>query len=116
MGATLPNDFGKIIIDEDVLASIAGRSATECYGIVGMSAFSTTGGWADILKRENWAKGVKILVANELITIELGIIVKYGVSISTVADNVIDNVSFNVEHLTGMKVEKVNVQVKGIRV
>ena len=43
-------------------------------------------------------------------------IVAYGVSISTVADNLIENVKYKVEEFTGMEVEKINIYVEGVRV
>ena len=43
-------------------------------------------------------------------------IVSYGVSILTVADNLIENVKYKVEELTGMPVEKINIFVEGVRV
>ena len=41
---------------------------------------------------------------------------EYGIKISVVAKNIIDRVKFNVENLTGMTVDKINVHVQGIRV
>ena len=43
-------------------------------------------------------------------------IVSYGVSISTVADNLISSVKYKVEEFTGMDVEKINIYVEGVRV
>ena len=40
----------------------------------------------------------------------------YGVSISTVADNLIESVKYKVEEFTGMPVEKINIFVEGVRV
>ena len=46
----------------------------------------------------------------------LYIIVEYGVSIAAVAKNVIESVKYRVETMVGIKVDKVNVTVEGIRV
>ena len=43
-------------------------------------------------------------------------IVSYGVSISTVSDNLINNVKYKVEEFTGMEIEKINIFVEGVRV
>ena len=50
------------------------------------------------------------------ISIDFHVIVSYGVSISTVADNLIENVKYKVEEFTGMPVEKINIYVEGVRV
>ena len=43
-------------------------------------------------------------------------IVVYGVSISAVSDNLINNVKYKVEEFSGMPVEKINIFVEGVRV
>lgn len=47
---------------------------------------------------------------------DLFVILEYGINISVVAENIIEKVKFNVENLTGLEVEKVNVFVQDIRV
>ena len=43
-------------------------------------------------------------------------IVAYGVSISTIADNLQSNVKYKVEAFTGIEVENINILVEGVRV
>ena len=43
-------------------------------------------------------------------------IVVYGVNISSVADNLISTVKYQVEEFTGMEIEKINIYVEGVRV
>ncbi len=116
MPGKLVNDIGTIIIDDNVLASIAGASAMECYGLVGMAAKSAAGGLVELLKREHSSKGVKITTEDDEITIELFVIVEFGTRISVVANNIIEKVKYNIEHLTGMRVKKININVQGVRV
>ena len=42
-------------------------------------------------------------------------IVSYGVNILSVTDNLMSNVKYKVEEFTGMKVEKINIYVEGVR-
>ena len=53
---------------------------------------------------------------NNRITLDFHVIVSYGVSISTVSDNLISTVKYKVEEFTGMKIEKINIFVEGVRV
>ena len=39
----------------------------------------------------------------------------YGVSISAVSENLIENVRYKVETFTGIPVDKVNIYVEGVR-
>lgn len=116
MSAKLGNELGTIFIDHEVLSAIAGISAMECYGLVGMSKKSTGSGLYELLRRENLSKGVKIKSENNEIIIDLFIVVEFGTRISTVAQNIIDKVKYNIESISGLKVKKVNINVQGVRV
>ena len=116
MGAKKTNALGEMVISNEVIATLAGIAAIECYGIVGMASKRATDGIVELLGRENLSKGVKIHTQGSEITIDLFIIVEYGISIATVANNVIDAVKYNVENFTGMVVNQVNVRVEGVRV
>lgn len=116
MGVKRPNELGEITISDDVLATLAGIFTIECYGIVGMASKRATDGIVELLGFENLSKGVKVYTQNDEILIELYIIMEYGISMATVAKNVIETVKYNVENLTGMKVQKVNITVEGVRV
>ncbi|MBE5951793.1 MAG: Asp23/Gls24 family envelope stress response protein [Lachnospiraceae bacterium] len=110
-------NLGNVQIDNDVIAKYAGSSAVECFGIVGMAAVNVKEGFAKLLKRENIRHGVGVTVSSDnRITIDLHVIVSYGVSISAVTDNLISNVKYKVEEFAGLSVERINVYVEGVRV
>ena len=69
-----------------------------------------------LLKRESLTHGINVSVKENAISIDFHVIVSYGVSISTVADNLTDSVKYKVEEFTGMTVEKINIFVEGVRV
>ena len=116
MECKINNDLGQITINEDVLLKVAGYAALECYGIVAMSSKRAKDGLVQWLGRENLSKGVQLKLVDDMLDVDLFIIVEYGVSISTVAANIIDTVKYRIEHLTGVKVGSVNVCVEDIRV
>lgn len=116
MPARTEKEYGYIDIDDNVIATIAGLSAMESYGIVGMASKNATDGFFELLKRDNLSKGVKIYTDKNEVEIDLHVILQYGMRISIVAENIIEKVRFNVENLTGLKVNNINVYVQGIRV
>jgi uncharacterized alkaline shock family protein YloU len=116
MGARKINALGEIIISDDVLATLAGVTAVKCYGIVGMASKRASDGIVQLLGIENLSRGVKVKTTEDEIEIDLYIIVEYGVSISTVAKNVIETVKYSVENYTGLTVDRVNVFVESVRV
>ncbi|MCK8058062.1 MULTISPECIES: Asp23/Gls24 family envelope stress response protein [unclassified Fusibacter] len=116
MNLHVDNEYGTIEINTDVIATIAGASAIECYGLVGMAAKSATGGIANLLKKEHLTKGIKVHTEGDELTIDLYVIVQFGTKISVVAENIIAKVKYNVENQTGLKVKKVNLNIEGVRV
>ncbi len=116
MNGTMLTSMGEIAIDTDVIAKYAGSSAVECFGVVGMASVSVKDGLAKLLRRESLNHGVNVVIGDNMITIDLHIIVSYGVSISAVAENLISNVKYKVEEFSGLTVAKVNIFVEGVRV
>ena len=108
--------LGTVTVNEEVLLKVAGFAALECYGIVGMAAKRTTDGIVQLMGRENLGRGVRIRAAADSVDVDLYIIVEYGISISAVATTIIETVKYKIEHLTGIKVNRVNVSIEDIRV
>lgn len=116
MKGRIDNKLGSIQIDPEVIAMYAGITAVECFGIVGMAAVSMKDGLVKLLKRDSLTHGINVSIKDNVISIDFHVIVSYGVSISTVADNLIESVKYKVEEFTGMSVEKINIFVEGVRV
>ena len=116
MSAKLENVYGIISIDNEVIARIAGITAVESYGIVGMAAKNVKDGIVQLLKKESLTKGIKVNINENKVSIDLHIIVEYGTNISAIADNIISTVKYNVEAMVGIGVETVNIFVEGVRV
>ncbi|CAC9924860.1 hypothetical protein PEPNEM18_00429 [Aedoeadaptatus nemausensis] len=115
MEVTIPTNKGNITIDNQVIATIAGISAMESYGVVGMASKNAADGIFQLLKFENLTRGIEVNTENERVVISLHVIIEFGIRISTVGQNIIDRVRFNVESLTGLDVDDIEVLVEGIR-
>lgn len=116
MAAKLRNEYGRVRIDNEVIARIAGLAASDCYGIVGMAAKNVKDGFVQLLKLDSLTRGVKLNIVNGKLVIDLHIIVEYGTNISAIADTLISNVKYHVEKSVGLNVEKINIFVEGVRV
>ena len=116
MNGRMNNSLGSIVIDSNVIATYAGSVAVECFGIVGMASVNMKDGLVKLLKKEHLERGINVRVADNKITLDFHVIVSYGVSISAVANNLLDNVKYKLESFTGMEVEKINIFVEGVRV
>ncbi len=107
---------GQVNIKNEVLAKVAGVTAMECYGIVGMAMVNMTSGITKLMMGDNITKGISLTVKNNKIDIDLHIVVEYGVNIKAVTENIISNVSYKLESFSGLEVSSVNIFVEDVRV
>ena len=111
---TKVQDNGSIMISEDVVASIVAQSVQEVEGVVGLSV-KPGADIADIIGKKNWGKGMRIVIAEDnSLTVDCDILIAYGNSVVTIAQNVQETVASHLESMTGVKVSAVNVNVCGI--
>jgi uncharacterized alkaline shock family protein YloU len=116
MRGQIDNSLGTILIDSQVVATYAGSVAVECFGIVGMAAVNVKDGLVKLLKKDYLHHGISVNIKDNHIVLDFHVIVAYGVSIATVTDNLMSTVKYKVEEFTGMKIDKINVYVEGVRV
>ena len=105
---------GSVKISEDVVATIAGLAAAEVQGVASMSA-SLASGIYDLIGKKNLSKGVKIEMKEGEVSIDLYLVVEYGVKIPEVALCVQQTVKKNVETMTGLNASKIDVHVQGVK-
>jgi len=116
MSVTTSNYYGKIFIADEAIAAIAGSAALECYGVVDLVSKKLSDNFADLFRKQQMGKGVKVITNENHILLDLFVVLKYGVSISAVADSLRKAVKYRVEEFSGMIVDTVNVNVIGVRV
>ncbi len=116
MRSTMDTHLGNIAIDRDVIANYAGSIAVECFGVVGLASARAKDGFAKLLNKDSLTTGVNVNIKNSGLTIDFHFIIAYGVNILAVSDNVMETVKYQVEEFTGLKVEKINIFIEGVRV
>lgn len=110
------NYYGKICISNDAIAVVAGFCALECYGVIDLVSHSIMNSVKYLIKKQPYSKGINIINNDNRITVDVFCILKYGVSISAVADSLKKAVKYGVENFTGMIVDAVNIHVCGVQV
>ena len=104
-------------VSTSVYVDIAGTVASNCFGVKGMAARSMKDGFYHLLRVESMGKGVRVTFhEDETISIDLHIIVDNGVNLCTVAQSIIERVSYEVTQYTGTKVKAVNVYVDSMQI
>jgi uncharacterized alkaline shock family protein YloU len=107
--------WGRIEVLPSAVGAIAAHAAVGCYGIAGMAARGLRDGVAELLHRENAARGVEVVEVEDGLRIDIFVIVQYGIRISEVAHNLQEAVKFAVERSVNVPVAQVNVNVQGVR-
>ena len=106
------DELGNIHISEEVLAGIA-AAALEVEGVSGLAA-NLGSDIAELLGKKNLAKGVRVQMEDEKVTVDLSILMAYGHTIPEVGRAVQDGVKNAVESMTGLEIAAVNVNVGGV--
>ncbi|HEX7581518.1 MAG TPA: Asp23/Gls24 family envelope stress response protein [Gaiellaceae bacterium] len=112
---SLSSELGRITISSDAIAHIVGETARECYGVVGMAARGPVGKL--LARREHLTQGIQIArdAEGEGVTIDLHVIVEYGLNLAEVASTIRNRVSYEVGRLTGLPVRAVEVHIDDVR-
>lgn len=103
-----------LTISEEVIGIIAGLAAAEVDGVSGMTLGFVDGINQMLGNNKKYTKGVKIELDGNNVTIDLYVIVKYGVKIPDVAFSIQTSVKNSVESMTGLNVKAVNINVQGV--
>ena len=117
MPRIIETPLGTITIAEEVVATVAGVAAIDCYGLVGMaSRKQVKDSLSELLGRDNPGRGVEVRIRDDEVNVDLYIIVSYGTNIYEVAQNVRDKVRYVLNETIGIAVDRVNIYVQGVRV
>lgn len=109
--------LGNINISHDAIASLAGGVVTECYGVVGMASQKVVkDGISELLRKENYSKGVIVRDGAKGLELDLYLIIGFGVKISEVVNEVQKKAKYVLEKSLDLKFNAINVYVQGVRV
>jgi uncharacterized alkaline shock family protein YloU len=110
---SLSSSLGRISISHEAVAHIVGRIAAEAYGVVAMAP---RGPREKLLTRDRLRQGITVGgSAEEGVTIELSVVVEYGLNLAEVASTLRNRVRYEVERLTGLKVAEVEVRIEDVK-
>lgn len=108
------SELGTITIHHGVIAVIARLSALKVPGVIEMSG-TFTDGIAGLIGKSSSDRGIRVEVDSDGVSIDLNIIVEYGIKIPPVAWQVQSDVRQAVEAMTGKRIKAVNVIIQGLR-
>jgi uncharacterized alkaline shock family protein YloU len=106
---------GTIEVAPRAIASLVAYAVVRSYGVVGMAPANLRDSVEQVLRKEDQHRGIEVQIRRDGITVDIFIVVAYGVRISEVAQGVISTVSYTLKKSMGLPVAAVNVHVQGIR-
>lgn len=114
MNVSEHTDLGRVEIAPEVIEVIAGTAASEVDGLINMRGNFATG-VAERLGKKTHSKGVKVELTDHGIIIDLFVLLQYGVSIPSVAQNIQTNIRQTLMNMTALEIAEINVHVVGIQ-
>jgi len=103
---------GKVLVSDEILATIAGKAAIEVEGVAGLGVHYA--GNKAIRKHKPKSVNVAVAVSGENVKLALAITVQMGAKLHEVSKEVQERVKTAVETMTGLNVLEVNVRIGAV--
>ena len=105
---------GRITIAPGVIAQIVAQTTSRCYGVVGMAG-GARARVGRLLPRNRSTAGISVSGDGDGISLDLHVVVEYGLNLAEVAATIRSQVQYEVERLTGLRVRAVAVHIRDVR-
>lgn len=113
MSVEVNNKYGSIDLNKDIMAKIAEKVTIDCYGVIGISQ-GVPQGVIRMMKKKP-AGGIQVEILEGAVMLTIHVILRYGVNIAAVAENIMDNVKYQLENQLGVAIGKVDVLVDDVK-
>ena len=115
-GYTLENgNMGQVQIADEVVAIIAGLAATEVEGVASMAG-NITNELVSKLGKKSLSKGIRVKVEDGSVNVNVALNIAYGYSVPKTCKKVQEKVKAAIENMTGLEVEKVDIQIANVSI
>lgn len=115
-GYTLENgNMGQVQIADEVVAIIAGLAATEVEGVASMAG-NITNELVSKLGKKSLSKGIRVKVEDGIVNVNVALNIAYGDSVPKTCKKVQEKVKAAIENMTGLEVEKVDIQIANVSI
>jgi uncharacterized alkaline shock family protein YloU len=103
----LSTTLGRISISSDAIAQIVAETVRESYGVVAMAGPK----WLPARS----TRGIEIGRDGQAVTVDVHVVVEYGLNLAEVASTLRNRVGYEVERLTGLPVRAVEVHIEDVK-
>ncbi len=108
-------NVGAVQIADDVVAMIASLAATEVEGVSAMAG-TITNELMSKVGMKKLTKGVKVMVLEGSVVVDLAVTMEYGYNIPATCQKVQTKVKNAIENMTGLTCNDVNIRIAGVKV
>ena len=108
-------NVGAVQIADDVVAMIASLAATEVEGVSAMAG-TITNELMSKVGMKKLTKGVKVMVLDGSVVVDLAVTMEYGYNIPATCQKVQTKVKNAIENMTGLTCNVVNIRIAGVKV
>ncbi len=108
------NELGSVQIHNSVIAAITRVAALKIDGVIELSG-GLVDGLAGMIGKKSGDRGIRVEFEDSAVTIEVHVVIAYGVRIPHIAWQLQTEIRKAVEQMTGKPVKAVNVVVQGVR-
>jgi uncharacterized alkaline shock family protein YloU len=114
----LQTALGKTVINDGVVAKVAGIAAREVSGVfaLGGGAARALGAIRGAMNSTDLAQGISVEVGETQVAVDVTIVAEYPTPLQLVADGVRASIISAVETLVGMQVTEVNVTIVDVHI
>lgn len=114
--ASTETTHGRTVIDDGVVAKIAGMAARDVEGVhaLGGGAARMMGAIRDAMNSSDMGQGVSVEVGETQVAVDVSIVADYPVALQKVADDVRASIITAISSLVGMEVTEVNITINDI--
>ena len=110
----LSSSLGRITVSTGAITQIVARTVARCYGVVGMKG-GARAKVGRLLPRSRATPGITVSGEGDSVSLELHVVVEYGLNLAEVAATIRSQVQYEVERLTGLRVVSVDVHIQDVR-
>ncbi|MBF4636081.1 Asp23/Gls24 family envelope stress response protein [Agreia pratensis] len=114
----LQTALGKTVINDGVVAKVAGIAAREVAGVfaLGGGAARALGAIRGAMNSTDLSQGISVEVGETQVAVDVTIVAEYPAPLQQVADGVRASIISAVETLVGMQVTEVNVNIVDVHI
>lgn len=102
---------GSLSVSNDVIADIAGYTAMQCYGVVGMAEQLQGAESVRLLAGQRLRKGVLVTTTEQGLRVDLHVVLESGVNMKSVCENLASSVVFTLERVAQLDPQKLSVGI-----